>query len=1502
MAEQGGKLSGQTIKGYELRDLIGSGGFGEVYRAYQPAVGREVAVKIILARYANDPDFVRRFEVEAQLVARLEHIHIVPLYDFWRDPDGAYLVMRWLRGGNLRDLLLRGSLLPLNFVRQLLDQISAALEVAHRSGVIHQDLKPDNVLLDDERNAFLADFGIAKDLQAHEADDQKAQGSRLGTPAYISPEQVLRRPITPQSDIYSLGIMLYELLTLQVPFDDDDRATLLSKHIHDPLPAVQILRPDLPSQLTVVLWRACAKDPEARYPSALDLAAEFREALSAEVQFAPGYVVPEVRPSAPTADLRPAQMRASDTMLLYAAPEIPNPFKGLRPFFEADAPDFFGREALVTHLLQEMRQEADVRRFLCVIGPSGSGKSSLIRAGLIPAIRRGMLPGSEQWYITQMTPDVHPFKALESALLQIALQPLNDLAQRLRDPAQGLLETIRHIVPSSGAQVLLFIDQFEEVFSLVADEAERAAFLQQLSRAVADPHSPLRILITLRADFYDRPLLYADFGALVKTNTEVVLPLTPAELEQAIVGPVERAGLRLERGLVPAIVAEVSEQPGALPLLQYALTELFERRVENTLTLAAYEEIGGIAGSLARRAQLLYEGLDAYSQVLARRLFLQIITSQEGSEDLRRRAARHTLLETAGDRQRMTEVIEMFGRYRLLAFDHEPETRAPTVEIAHEALIRHWTQLREWLANNRDELRAYRRLAAASADWLRAGRDPSFLATGSRLDQFKALGESDVFRLSTDEAAYIEAGLAQRQQALRRLRLWIGALVAGLVLVTGLAIVALSLEQQARSAEIAALQERDRADEQARISRSRELAITSLTSTSPDLALLLSLEAIQAANTFEARSSLLSALRTEPRLYSFLTGHEGGIRALRFDAQRDMLATAGQDRLIRLWDIQTRQLISAPLAGHEDWINALAFDPQGRYLASAGSDGLLQRWDLSTGAAIKPALQTDTILRALALSPDGEQILVAGDDGRLLRWDAVSGEAAGAPLFSHEGIVYAVAYGPDGRWLVSAGDDNAVRLWSLDAAQNATAETLYTHANWVLSLAVSPDGRWLASAGADRAIIVWDLAQGRVLHRLENAHENWIRDLAFDPAHELLVSAGADGVVRLWNLQSGTEWAAPLRTHQDAVWAVDFSADGTLLASGDADGTALIWDLTGSANLEAPFARQDTAVLALAFSPDGEYRASAGGDPAAPASVNPIYLWQADSELALLLEGHSGPVISLATSLDGLWLASSGAEGLVIVWDARTGTPEHRFVSEAGPVNQVRFSPDSRSLIGAGADGTLWHWSLADEQSQSLYNGERRLVSLAISPDGKLIASGDDTGAFLIWDAQSGELVHTQQEAHDDSVTVLAFSPDGRQMLSGSRDSAVLLWDTERWTLMHEPLMGHSNWVLSAAFSPDGQMIASGSRDGTLILWDVAAGRALGEPMKAAAGDWVNAVAFDPTGRSLLTGSRDGWLLNWQVRLSDWQQIACRIANRPMTTEEWQRYMGQTSYRESCQD
>ncbi|MCZ7546755.1 MAG: serine/threonine-protein kinase [Anaerolineae bacterium] len=351
----------KIIKGYELRALIGKGGFGAVYRAWQPTLGREVAIKIILPQYADHPDFIRRFEAEAQLVARLEHPYIVPLYDYWREPGGAYLVMRYLRGGSARAALARGPWSP-DAAARLLDQVAAALSAAHRAGVIHRDIKPDNLLLDEDDNAYLADFGIAKTLSA---DVTRTEGV-VGSPAYLSPEQLKGEAVTPQTDLYSLGIVLYELLTGQHPFPDVTPTTLIVKHLNEPLPSLAMVRPDLPVALDRVLQKATAKAPADRYPDAPALAAAFHATLAGQP------AAPVFGDAATTPDLAPIVVMA-------APPEPANPYKGLRAFTEADADDFFGREALVRQLIARLGEEGDVTRFLAVVGPSGSGKSSAVR-------------------------------------------------------------------------------------------------------------------------------------------------------------------------------------------------------------------------------------------------------------------------------------------------------------------------------------------------------------------------------------------------------------------------------------------------------------------------------------------------------------------------------------------------------------------------------------------------------------------------------------------------------------------------------------------------------------------------------------------------------------------------------------------------------------------------------------------------------------------------------------------------------------------------------------------------------------------------------------------------------------------------------------------------------------------------------------------------------------------------------------------------------------------
>lgn len=573
----------RIIKGYELGESLGSGGFGQVFRAYQPSVGREVAIKIIFSHYANLPEFIRRFEAEAHFVARLEHPRIVPLYDFWREPDNAYIVMRYLSGGSLRDKLKQGKALPLELTSRVLDQIAEALAFAHYKGIIHRDLKPENILFDPQDNAYLADFGIAKDL----TQDQKLTQSDvvMGTPGYLSPEQVQIRPVVIQTDIYPLGIVVYEMLTGEHPFGKVSDGEMYSKHLRDPLPSLQLLRPDLPSAVNEVLQRATAKKAEERFAGALEFAQAFEKAFRAPASKASQAGEVTVTP--------PKPMIATT-----------NPYKGLRAFQEADAADFHGRAALTDQLLEGV---ASASRFLAVVGPSGSGKSSVVKAGLIPALRQGRLPGSERWFVIEMLPGTHPLEELEAALLRIAINPPESLLNQLREDERGLARAVKRVLPGDeNTQLVLVIDQFEEVFTLLESDSERSRLLKSLHAAVTDSRSRLRLIVTLRADFYDRPLLYPEFGDLLRRNMETVLPLSATELEQVIVAPAQRVGVSFEPGLVTAMITEINEQPGALPLLQYALTELFDRRDGATITLADYREIGGILGALARRADEVY--------------------------------------------------------------------------------------------------------------------------------------------------------------------------------------------------------------------------------------------------------------------------------------------------------------------------------------------------------------------------------------------------------------------------------------------------------------------------------------------------------------------------------------------------------------------------------------------------------------------------------------------------------------------------------------------------------------------------------------------------------------------------------------------------------------------------------------------------------------------------------------------------------------------------------
>ena len=388
---------GRALRGYRLGEQLGEGAFAVVYRGTQPSVGRDVAVKVIRAELANRPEFVRRFEAEAHLVARLEHPFIVPLYDYWREPDRACLVFRYLRGGTLEQRLSSSGGLSIGECRMLVDEVGAALATAHGAGVVHRDVKPANVFLDESGNFYLGDFGIA--LEAAELSDPAAALS-AGSPAYASPEQLRREPIGPSADVHGLGISIYEALTGRLPFPSAiSQADLLQRQLHDAIPLVRDQRTDVPVAVDEVLAKATAKNPTDRYQTIEELVIEFREAL----------------------DGRPAAIPSrAGTTTTVSGGEVRNPYKGLRAFTEADAADFFGRERLVDRLVEVLTRSGTEGRIAAVIGPSGIGKSSVVRAGLLPALRKGAVPGSHRWFVATMLPGRDPFNELAAALLRVA--------------------------------------------------------------------------------------------------------------------------------------------------------------------------------------------------------------------------------------------------------------------------------------------------------------------------------------------------------------------------------------------------------------------------------------------------------------------------------------------------------------------------------------------------------------------------------------------------------------------------------------------------------------------------------------------------------------------------------------------------------------------------------------------------------------------------------------------------------------------------------------------------------------------------------------------------------------------------------------------------------------------------------------------------------------------------------------------------------------------------
>jgi WD40 repeat protein/serine/threonine protein kinase len=1529
-------LQGQSIKGYELHETIGLGGFGAVYRAYQPNVGREVAIKVILPQYANHPDFIRRFEVEAQVIARLEHPHIIPLYDYWRDHEGAYLVMRYVRGGNLRSALKEGSF-TLEETSTLLDSVAGALAVAHRHGVIHRDIKPDNILLDENGNAYLTDFGIAKDLDSNIHVTQADMV--VGSPAYLSPEQVKTEAVTPQSDIYSLGIVLYEMLVGEHPFPDEKATALLIKHLNEPVPLLSTLDEGFPPELDEVIQRATAKNPEERYPDVPTLAAAFRHVVQGESS---NSIVVDVRHRT-----RSANELLTNRTLLTSELNVDNPYKGLAAFEEVDSANFFGREKLTDHLITCLREQENRARFLALVGPSGSGKSSVIQAGLIPRMRSGTLPGSANWFMVEMVPGSHPLEELEAALLRIAVNPPNSLLQQLREDERGLVRATKRVLMDQKSELFLFIDQFEEVFTQAKDPAEVEHFLSSLVMAVTDPDCRLWVMLTLRADFYDQPLLHPKFGDLLRQHTEVVLPLSPEELENAIAGPAERVGVVLEQGLVPQIISDISQQPGALPLLQYALTELFERRSGRVLTLEAYHSIGGALGALANRAGEVYANLDAEHQEQVRQLFLRLITLGEaGVSDTRRRILQSEALAMASDPVVMRKIIEDFDRSRLLTFDHDPVTREPTIEIAHEALIREWGVLRQWLEDSREDLLLYRRLEVAANEWTAANHDPSYLLSGARLTQFQELQAQSNIAMRPEEVAYLEACLAAetaqkaaeierqaREDALEersrnRLRLLVMVMAGATVLAIGLAGFAflqskaahdarvVAEESQIRAEESQLIAEASQAEAEARAHETRSLALTAnvrnlLNEHNPSLALAL---AIEAAHAFEPVSAttqrvLAQSIYGPGARYRFMD-HEGAVMDVATNGV--LAASASLDGTVKVWDLTTgEEQESITFEGEDLYPSGVAMSRDGEYLLIGLSDGRVMLWDVAENALVRQLEGHSDSVFAVAFDTTERRILSSGLDRLINIWDAQTGQLLQS--LESPGAVLTAMFSPDGnRVLTGTADltidqghpveerDRKVRIWNLRTGE--ISRELDPGSGFVRAATFSPDGikvlagTWNASEGG--RLNLWNSLTGR-MEQVFYGHSDIISDLQFSADGTQILSASWDRSVRLWDVSTGLE-VQRFEGHQDRVLNAIFTPDEqyVLAGTGNAGGnrpqlnnvqqtdTSLwVWDLKNRMEVRA-MTGHESWIWAIDISPDARFGVSGSGPLNANESDRDtsVRLWDMSTgEMVRQFDGHTDTVHGLAFGRDGQAVFSASWDGTVRRWDLVTGDGQVMIThenDEGAPVRSysVTLNAAGNQALSTGGDSVyLWDSATGDVILSFEENDSGANVNYAaFSPDETLIATASADGMVRLWDAASGELLQTFA-GHSSAVTGVAFSPDGAWVLSSSTDSTLRLWDVATGETIRE-FVGHNHQVFSPVFSADGRLVLSTSADLSIRLWDVHTG----EEVRRMDGhtNWVLSARFSPNGEFILSGAEDNTLRQWQMSLTPEELIEWAQQNR----------------------
>ncbi|ESA37116.1 wd-40 repeat-containing protein [Leptolyngbya sp. Heron Island J] len=1085
------------------------------------------------------------------------------------------------------------------------------------------------------------------------------------------------------------------------------------------------------------------------------------------------------------------------------------PYPGMVSFGIEDSNLFFGRDQEIEELQARLR----LHSFITVIGPSGSGKSSLVFAGLIPALQQSRLFGSGDWQIRVMRPGEAPLTTLSNML-------------------SGSLDL------QQTTKKLLIVDQFEEVFTVAGTEAE--PFQVELLKLSTTPN--VYLVLTVRADFYSE-LMSCPLWHRIQNHRLEVVPLKGDCLRQAILEPANSVGVFIEAALLERLLVDAAEEPGVLPLIQETLVLLWENLERRFLPLRAYEALmltrssydspghetrTGLQVAIARRADTALATLDRdfeKQQRISRRIFLRLVQFGEGRADTRRQQPLDELRSSTDDPTLFDQTMEHLVRYRLLTLSGGERNLAKKVDIAHEALITSWPALQQWISERREAEQTRRRLAAKAEEWERLGHgsggllDAVELAEAERwlsspdaieLGFGKALIELvDASRRAVEEALQLEeerqkreislmqAALEKEQKARQAAQLRNRIAITASVIMTGLAGAIFYFwqvsEKQKMTAQLDAI---SASSESLMLTQRKFDALLEALRAGHQLQRQKAIPSATQLNVIFALQQAVYGIRERNRLQE----HQLAVNSASYSPNGQLIASGDDDGVIKLWNLEgsVNQSFETESAG----ITTIDFSFDGKLIASGSADGTVKLWKLD-GSVDRTYVVQDSAVTSTNFSPDGKWLIAAADNGtvHLLNLSQLSNRSWQA----HEEITYSAIFASNGS-LVTAGYDGFIKVWNLEGQ---LLNEWKGHEELIRSLALSPDGKVLASGSDDFSVKLWSL-EGQLLQRLES-HQKSINSVAFSPDSKTLATGSNDNSIKLWSQnQEKFELEETLHGHTDFINGVNFSPDGKTIVSASSDNSIRIW----SRDSQEP----KVEIEAIGF----------------------------DGDVAL------DQISSSAISPDGRYVATVNFDNLIKIWDFE-GRLAHSFTADhQAPVTGISFSPDNQMIATASVDSSTKLWSLEGSPIVTLNGHDETVTSVSFSPDGRSVLTTSFDKTVKLWDLD-GSLKSTWT-GHNDNVAQAVFAPDGRSIASVSWDYTLRTWSLDTTPL--QTLEGYTDAIESVAFSPSGDhRIAAAGREGLIQLWS-RDGHLLGK-LQSPTG-WIKQISFSPTTNFLAT-RQDNW-------------------------------------------